>query len=104
MSTRVTVADLVRKARQEKGTSLRAAASELGVAASTLSRVEHGDLRVSSSLGHRVASYYGVDPDLLDIAEGRLPDDIRRILLENPEELDRLRRTHGQSTVDEVAR
>ena len=97
MSRPVTVAGLVRQARQDKGASLRLAAADLGVAPSTLSRVERGDLRLSSDLGERVASYYGVERDLVEIAGGRLPQDLQRILLEHPDELQNLRQKYGAS-------
>jgi transcriptional regulator with XRE-family HTH domain len=103
VSRHLTVAELVREARKDKGASLRLVAAELGVAPSTLSRVERGDLRMSRDLSKKVASYYGVEPELVEIAEGRLPADLRRILLEHPEEISALRHKYaspGEATED----
>jgi hypothetical protein len=64
------------------------------MAASQLSRLERGERSCTAEVGRRLASYYGVAPELIELAEGRVPADILEILREHPEEMDRLRRTH----------
>jgi hypothetical protein len=52
-------------------------------------------------MNERIASYYGVPKDLLELAEGRVPDDIVEILRANPKELTRLRENYGPPDVME---
>ncbi len=89
---------LLRELRVESGRSLRKAASELGVAPSHLSRLERGEKSPGSDLRRRAANYYGVHSDVLELAEGRVPPDILRILQAHPELLDALRRKYAQVT------
>ncbi len=91
MEAPTTAASLLRELRREQGRTLRVAASDLGLAPSQLSRIERGQRGVSDDVGQRIAHYYGISSDLLTLAEGRVPADVSRILLEHPEELDRLR-------------
>ena len=84
-------AKLLRKLRQESGTSLRQAATDLGVAPSHLSRVERGEKSASDELTDKVANYYGVNAELVQLEEGRIPSDILGILNTHPEVLRELR-------------
>ena len=86
----------LRKLRESQGHSLRTAASELGLAASFLSRIERGERSYSPELGRRMADYYGVSSEFIDLADGKLPDDVIRILQDHPEEITRLRETYGE--------
>lgn len=92
---RSTAAGLLRELRERQGRSLRAAADDLGVAASHLSRLERGERKMSEGLGERVADYYGVDADVVMIAEGRIPEDVVRILRGHPEMIDEIRNRYG---------
>lgn len=89
-------ANLLRELRRRQDRSLREAAKDLGVAPSQLSRVERGERTLNDEITERVAKYYGVSSDLVLLAEGRLPDDVREILQKHPELLDRLREWGGQ--------
>ncbi len=89
-----TAANVLRDLRERQGRSLRLAAGELGVAPSHLSRIERGERSPGAKLGRKLADYYGISPDMLAIAEGRLPSDLVEILLSHPEELDRLRQLY----------
>ena len=91
MHPSTTLATLLREQRARKGQSLRQAAEDLGIAASQLSRIENGKRRVSVQLGQLVSEYYEISPDVLTIAEGRIPPDIAAILIQHPEELANLR-------------
>jgi len=57
----------IRAARKERGVSQRELARALGVAQSTLSRIERGERRVSVDLLIEIARTLGVRPaDMLD--------------------------------------
>lgn len=66
-------------------------AEDLGVAPSQLSRIERGQRGLAGGMPERMAEYYGVSSDIIALAEGRVPDDVIRILTEHPDELERLR-------------
>jgi transcriptional regulator with XRE-family HTH domain len=84
-------ARLLRHLREQRGQSLRVAASELGVAPSHLSRLERGEKSASEELRRRAAAYYGVNEDLIALEEGRVPDDVIQILRRHPEVMEELR-------------
>lgn len=88
-------ARVLRELRQRQGRSLRLAAGELGVAPSHLSRIERGERSPGGDLERKIASYYGVSPDTLALADGRLPADVVEILLTHPQEVERLRSKYG---------
>ena len=85
------VTKLLRALREDSGKSLRSAAGDLGVVPSHLSRLERGEVSSSAELRARAARYYGVDAELLDLAEGYVPADVARILAEHPELITELR-------------
>lgn len=90
------LAELLRTSRSERGESVRAAARNLGVAASHLSRVESGERRPSQDLRRQLSDYYGIADDDLQLAAGAVPDDVIEILRRHPELIDRLRSEYGQ--------
>ena len=94
MTDTASAARLLRRLREERGRSLRQAASELGIAASHLSRLERGEKAPSEELQQRAANYYGVSEDVLALDEGRAPADVILILRRHPELLDELRRKY----------
>lgn len=91
MGKEPTAAEILREIRQRQGKSLREAATELGVNAGHLSRVERGEKGISTQIVARAADYYGLDAELLLLAEGRLPDDVVSIFRENPWLVEELR-------------
>ena len=91
MTDQKQVGELLRGLRQRRGESLRSAARELGVDAAHLSRLERGLKPASDDLRDRAADYYGYSPELIDLAQGRLPDDIMEILQRHPGLLEELR-------------
>jgi transcriptional regulator with XRE-family HTH domain len=86
-------ASVLRQLRQERGASLRSAATDLGIAPSHLSRLERGQKGASSEVAKRAADYYGVDP--ADLAPQALPADVLRILSDHPEAIEELRARYG---------
>jgi transcriptional regulator with XRE-family HTH domain len=95
------VAQLLRDLRQQQGASLREAAHELGVAASHLSRLERGYKSPSGALRDRAANYYGIAPDVVSLADGVVPEDIKTILMRHPELLSELRERYGDQAENE---
>ncbi|MGC4886375.1 helix-turn-helix domain-containing protein [Micromonospora sp. DT227] len=96
MTGKESAATLLRRLREEQGHSLRAVADQLGIAASQLSRLERGERRYSPEVGDRLASYYGIPAEALELLEGRVPADIVEILKRHPQEIERLRRVYGR--------
>jgi transcriptional regulator with XRE-family HTH domain len=91
-------ASVLREVRQSRGRSLRAVAAEVGIAPSFLSRVERGERHLNQELGEKMAAYYGVDTDLIELADGRVPADVLKILQRRPEILMYLRSEYGEES------
>src|SRR5258708_13325227 len=91
MEAQYTAGSLLRELRQAQKRSLRTTASDLGLAPSHLSRLERGERNCSPELSRRIANYYGVSNEAIELAEGRIPADIVKILSDHPKEINRLR-------------
>ena len=89
---------LLKRLREERGKSLRAAARDLGVDPSYLYRVERGDKAASAELRERVAQFYDLPSEELKMAAGQVPDDILEILRSNPDLVARLRKEYGDAS------
>lgn len=85
----------MRQAREARKQTLRAAAAELVVTPSHLSRLERGEKGASKELLLRAARHYGLDPD--ELGAGAIPDDIVAILQARPELIEEIRRRYGRS-------
>ena len=94
MPAKTDLAAILRRAREERGISLRSAAADLGVAPSHLSRIENGEKGPSVDVQRKATSYYGLNADVLTLASGAAPDDIVQILQDNPDLLRTLRELH----------
>jgi transcriptional regulator with XRE-family HTH domain len=81
--------------RQEQGLSLRPAARDIGVDPSYLSRVESGTRNVTGDMETRISDFYGLDRDMLDLAAGRVPQDIVEIIRRHPDLIAELRRGYA---------
>jgi len=88
-------ANLLRSLRRQQGHSLRSAAADIGVAPSQLSRIERGQRGLGMHVSERLASYYGVSPELIALSRGDLPPDVVRILQAHPELIAQLRATYS---------
>lgn len=95
MESGQSIGSYLRELREARRRSLRSAAADLGVAASHLSRIERGERNASRETTERIATYYRIDLEPMQLADGQVPLDIARILLEHPEELKRLRALYG---------
>jgi len=90
------LSELLRRSRVARGESLRAAARNLGVDASYLSRVESGGRRPSDELQQQIGAYYGLRDDDVTLAVGSVPSDVIEILQRNPHLIETLRGQYGQ--------
>jgi HTH-type transcriptional regulator, competence development regulator len=89
--------NLLRDLRESNGRTLRQAAKDLDVNPAYLSRVERGEKPPSQAIQSRLAAYYEVEPEVIEVASGKLPPDVVRILQANPHALDMLRKKYGAS-------
>lgn len=76
----------LKRLRKRKGISLKELGPALGVDYTYLSKIENGRSVPSEELVLRMGRYFGVDHDVLLLAADRIPEDIRRILRQNPRE------------------
>lgn len=89
-------ASALRDLRQRQGHTLRSAAAELGIAPSQLSRIERGERAIGDAAAKRLADYYAVPAEVIDLLRGQAPPDVIAILQQHPEEILRLREKYGQ--------
>ncbi len=90
-STTPNAANLLRDLRRQQGRSLRGVAADIGLAPSHLSRLERGQRGIAPDVSERLSAYYGVNADIISLAQGEVPSDILQILLSHPELMDELR-------------
>jgi transcriptional regulator with XRE-family HTH domain len=85
----MTFGERVRELRKAKGLTLRRLAPRVGVGYTYLSRVENGRLNYgdypSETLIHKLAEALNADEDELLILAEKIPERIRRRMLERPE-------------------
>jgi transcriptional regulator with XRE-family HTH domain len=85
---------ILRDLRKNAGLGIKRLAPELGVNYTFLSRLENNDVGPSEAFVRRVANYFGYDHDLLLLAAGKVPADVRKILQDHPHEALELLRAH----------
>jgi len=76
----------LRRLRKQKGLSQRALADEVGVDFTYLSKVENdtpGFASVSEETLDRLAGALGTDPDEMITRAGKIPSDVKRILVDD---------------------
>ena len=74
----------LRKLRLDKGVSIKKLSSELNVNYSYLSKIENGHSLPSDEFIKRIAALFGCDNEELLIRAGKIPDDIIKIISDNP--------------------
>jgi transcriptional regulator with XRE-family HTH domain len=89
------LAEMLRQLREQKGSSLRGTAKELGVDPSFLSRLERGKKPASGQLLMKAAQYYNVPVEQLEMASGAVPADVVKILQDHPDLVERIREEYG---------
>ena len=90
----MTFGEKVRAARKAKGTDLRTLAGVVGVHFTYLSKIENGKLGFGDAPGEglilKLAAALDADADALQLLAHRIPEGIRRRVLERPEAFRRL--------------
>jgi transcriptional regulator with XRE-family HTH domain len=81
----MTFGHLLRQLRDESGTGIKTLAPELGVSYTYLSKLENGVAAPSDQFIERVAKYFDYDHDRLLLSAGKVPEEILKILRENPD-------------------
>ncbi len=90
---------LMRRLREQKGYSIKRLASSLRVNYTYLSKIENSVSIPSEEFIERIAEVFQVDAEELKLQAGKIPDDIKRILKENPRQaIEYLRREFGRKS------
>jgi HTH-type transcriptional regulator, competence development regulator len=82
----MTLGEILRQLRRDQGVGIKRLAPELKVDYSYISRLENDKVVPSKEVIDRIANYFNYDRDELMVLSDRLPDDIKKILRENPKE------------------
>ncbi len=91
--------NLLRHLRRKEGIGIKKLAPRLNVNYTYLSKLENNKVIPSKDVIERIAHYFRYDLDELLISADKIPEDIRRILRENPQETaEFLRRRFGDSS------
>jgi len=77
---------LLRELRGEAKVGIKTLAPELGVSYTYISKLENGATSPSEEFVERAANYFHHDKNRLLLAAGKVPDEILKILRENPDE------------------
>ncbi len=86
MEKGVTFGSKLRSLRYKEGLGIKRLAPELGLDYTYLSRLENDKLLPSTDVVERISKYFDHDRDELMLLADKIPEDIRRILRENPQE------------------
>jgi transcriptional regulator with XRE-family HTH domain len=88
--------DTVRHLREKKGYSIKNLAGPLDVNYTYLSKIENNKSIPSEEFIEKIAHIFNCDPEELKARAGKIPEDIKKILRENPRNaIDYLRRQFG---------
>jgi len=82
----MTLGGLLRELRYGKGVGIKKLAPELGLDYTYLSRLENDRVVPSEEVIEKISRYYRYNKDELMLLANKVPEDIRRILRENPKE------------------
>jgi HTH-type transcriptional regulator, competence development regulator len=82
----MTFGELIREMRYSKGVGIKKLAEELDVNYTYLSKIENDKAVPSEKVIERVSKYFNYNKDELMLSADRIPDDIKKILRENPKE------------------
>jgi len=82
----MTFGSLLRKLRYQQDIGIKKLAAEIDVDYAYLSRIENDKIKPSERAIERISKYFNYSRDELMILGDKVPEDIRSILKENPEE------------------
>lgn len=77
---------ILKELRSASGMGIKKLAPHLGIAYSSLSKLESGTIQPSTDTVYRVAQYFHYDRDVLLLSAGKIPEEILKALRENPDE------------------
>jgi transcriptional regulator with XRE-family HTH domain len=77
----------LRALRTKRKIGIKSLARDLGVSYTYISHLERGRAKPSAELIKKLAAYFQVDEDDLNLAIGKLPADVEKILYEHPREV-----------------
>ncbi|HQB28596.1 MAG TPA: helix-turn-helix transcriptional regulator [Paludibacter sp.] len=76
-----------RKLREERGYSIKKLAGSLQVNYTYLSKIENSKSIPSDEFIDKIAEIFNVDAEELKVQAGKIPDDVKRIIKDNPKEV-----------------
>lgn len=82
----MTFGSLLRKLRYSQGIGIKKLAPALDLDYTYLSRIENDKSIPSEEVIERISRYFNYNKDELMLSADKIPDDIKRILRENPQE------------------
>lgn len=82
----MTFGNLLRKLRYQQDIGIKKLAAAINVDYAYLSRIENDKIKPSERAIERISKYFNYSKDELMILGDKIPDDIKAILRENPEE------------------
>lgn len=98
MEERNKFGDKIRNLRKRSGESIKSLAKDLEVNYTYLSHLENNKKVPSEEFIEKIAKKFNHDAEELKMLAGKIPDDIKKILMENPKEaIDFLRRRFDDS-------
>lgn len=77
---------LLKQLRKKKGMSIKKLAVDLGVNYTYISKLENSKVSPSSAVINKFANYFDYNADELTVIAGKIPEDIKEILMNNPKE------------------
>src|SRR2546427_9024306 len=82
----MTLGQVLKDLRKKEGIGIKKLAPRLNVDHTYLSKVENNKATPSEDVLNRMAVYFKQDPEEFMALAGRIPEDVQRILRENPRE------------------
>jgi HTH-type transcriptional regulator, competence development regulator len=77
--------EILRTLRLRRGLGIKKLAPDLGVSYTYLSKLENKDSSPSEQFVKKVADYFDYDQNELMLSAGKVPDEVMRLLQENPQ-------------------
>jgi len=76
--------NLLKQLRQNKGLGIKTLAPELKITYTYLSKLENNKVNPSEKAIKRIANYFNYNTDELLLSANKIPEDIKKILQNNP--------------------
>ncbi len=77
---------ILKNLRNKKGISIKKLAPEVGLDYTYLSKLENSKVNPSNEVIEKFSHYFNFDLDQLSISAGKVPEDIKDILMNNSKE------------------